>query len=339
MSAQAEFFTVFGLSVKVEWPEDCMQSPIFNRPTSNPSEVDVTVHLLGSTRMGREKVALTKRVSAPKTLRFRRKATPVGELRCLTCENASGRAEFVISDDTSQMWVSWSDNTSIEGVLTLLFNSMLAWILRLSGRICLHASVVARDGRAMAFVAPTGYGKSTLAATMIEQGYAGMTDDAAALSHHGDGYIVHPGFPQIGLRTPSLDALPRFRAETSFFTDEKRRFTLTASGADQPLRFTDRATPLAAIYFLRRSDAASEPQIVAASAAESLAMLMNRQYPTSRLPRTREIAAQHFTDLSDVVATVPCRHLIVPDALAKLPLVRERLCADLASPATVRFAI
>jgi hypothetical protein len=335
MSSQASFFSVFGLSVKVEWPEDDAPSPVSNPLISDSSHVDVTVHLLGSMRMGQEKVALTKRVSAPKTLRFRRRATPVGELRCLTCENASGRAEFVISDDASQMWVSWSDNTSMEGVLTLLFNSMLAWVLRFSGRICLHASVVAREGRAMAFVAPSGYGKSTLAAAMIEQGYVGMTDDAAALGRHSEGYIVHPGFPQMGLRTPSLEALPRFRAETSFLNDEKRRFMLTASDADQPLRFTDRATPLAAIYFLRRSDAASEPQIVAASTAESLAMLMNRQYPTSRLPPTREIAAQHFTNLSDVVATVPCRHLIVPDALAKLSLVGERLSADFASSATV----
>jgi hypothetical protein len=333
MSSQVSFFSVFGLSVKVEWPEDDAQSPVSDPSTSDSSHVDVTVHLLGSMRMDQDQVALTERVSAPKTLRFRRKSTPGGELRCLTCENASGRAEFVISDDTSQMWVSWSDKTSMEGVLTLLFNSMLAWILRLSGRICLHASVVARDGRAMAFVAPTGYGKSTLAAAMIEQGYAGMTDDAAALSRHGDGYIVHPGFPQMGLRAPSLDALPRFRAETSIFTDNKRRFSLAASDADQPLRFRDRSTPLGAIYFLRRSDAACEPQIVAASVAESLAMLMNRQYPTSRLAPTRETAAQHFANLSDVVARVPCRHLIVPDALAKLPLVCERLRADLASPA------
>ena len=116
-------------------------------------------------------------------------------------------------------------------------------------------------------------------------------------------------------------------------TRPQRRFSLAASDADQPLRFRDRSTPLGAIYFLRRSDAACEPQIVAASIAESLAMLMNRQYPTSRLAPTRETAAQHFANLSDVVARVPCRHLIVPDALAKLPLVCERLRADLASPA------
>jgi hypothetical protein len=333
MPAQAGFFRVFGLSVKVEWPEGGSQFTLSDQAAPNSSQVDVTVHLLGTMRIGQDKVAPTKRVSAPKTLRYRRKATPFGELRHFTCENALGRAEFVISDDTSRMWVSWSDNTSMEGVLTLLFNSMLAWILRLSGRICLHASVVARDGRAMAFVAPTGYGKSTLAAAMIEQGYAGMTDDAAALSRHGDGYIVHPGFPQMGLRTPSLDALPRFRAETSVFTDNKCRFSLSASDADQPLRFTDRSTPLAAIYFLRRSNASCEPQIVAASTAESLATLMNRQYPTSRVARMRETTAQHFASLSDVVARVPCRHLIVPAALAKLPLVCERLRADLAWPA------
>ena len=45
--------------------------------------------------------------------------------------------------------------------------------------------------------------------------------------------------------------------------------------------------------------------------------------------------ANQFSQLSFVVQNVPCRHLVIPDALAKLPLVHDRLTEDLATLAAV----
>ena len=54
---------------------------------------------------------------------------------------------------------------------------MAAW-LALRGEVVLHASAVARDGTAVAFCAPMGGGKSTLAALACARGWRVVTDDA-----------------------------------------------------------------------------------------------------------------------------------------------------------------
>ena len=45
-------------------------------------------------------------------------------------ETTRGRAEFVLGDGAREMWVSWSEEAPVAEVLSLLFNSMLAWAAR-----------------------------------------------------------------------------------------------------------------------------------------------------------------------------------------------------------------
>ena len=327
---QVFFCSAFGLNVRVECRE-----PIPSLRSSGPSERDTSnsdliVHLMGNWGMDRQRTTFTKRLNEAKILRFRHEKDSIGSSRWFSCDGHQGGIEFVLSDDCRQMWVRWSGRVSQESVLSLLFNTMLALVVRLSGRICLHASVVARNGRAIAFVAPSGFGKSTLAASLLEHGYAGMTDDAAALTQHQHGFLVHPGLPQLGLREPSLEILTRFAAEASVVANNKRRFPLVVSDGEDRLRFQDREMPLAGIFFLRRSAVADKPEVLPSTLVESLAILMNSLYPTSRLSPKRHRVAKQFSSLSQLVEKVPCRHLILPDALSKLPSVSDRLAADLA---------
>jgi hypothetical protein len=62
------------------------------------------------------------------------------------------------------------------------------------GDLALHAAVLARDGRAVAFCGASMVGKSTLAAALAERGWALLGDDSAVLSLEGDdGLVVWPG--------------------------------------------------------------------------------------------------------------------------------------------------
>lgn len=321
-------FSAFGLNVRLDWEDEVGSVVLPNCSRPDGPQFDLDVHLLGLAKRNGRPVELTSRVSGDKAIRFRSYDTAEGKVQWFASETMRGRVEFVLGDGAREMWVSWSEAAPIAEVLSLLFNSMLAWAARFAGRICLHASVVARDERAIAFVAPSGSGKSTIAASLLERGYAGMSDDAAALNWHDGQYLVYPGLPQLGLRQPSLEALPRFRAESYVITDDKRRFTLIASDAQQMLRFQDRALPLRAIYFLRRSALCDEPEIVAAQPADSLAVLLGSLYPSSTRPSSRATAARQFSSLSSVVQHVPCRHLTVPDALSKLPSIVEKVSKD-----------
>jgi hypothetical protein len=282
----AQIISAFGLNIRMNWWNDSYRGELPVRSEPDTRAFDLEIHLLGTRTINGEALELSKRSSFGKSLRFCREHT---SLRRFSAEGLRGRAEFFLGHDGREMWVSWSDDAPVQEVLTLLFNSMLAWALRLLGRICIHASVVARNGRAIAFVAPSGIGKSTIAASLIERGYAGMTDDAAALTREGDQLVVHPGMPQLGLRNPSLEALPRFRDEIPTAIDDKRRFTLMA-GSENALRFQDRALPLSAIYFLRRSTATTKPEISASKPVESLVTLMSSLYPSSNT-RRRSVSA------------------------------------------------
>jgi hypothetical protein len=62
------------------------------------------------------------------------------------------------------------------------------------GDLALHAAVLARDGRAVAFCGASMRGKSTLAAELAGRGWELLGDDSAVLSLDGDdGVLVWPG--------------------------------------------------------------------------------------------------------------------------------------------------
>jgi len=71
------------------------------------------------------------------------------------------------------------------------------------GDLALHAAVLARDGRAVAFCGMSMRGKSTIAAELAARGCALLGDDSAVLSLDGDdGVIAWPGPSGSRLRPP-----------------------------------------------------------------------------------------------------------------------------------------
>ncbi len=65
-----------------------------------------------------------------------------------------------------------------------LVGAVLGTVSRMNGLLPLHASAVERDGRAMAFTADSGGGKSTLAASLASRGYRHVCDDTLVLQCH-----------------------------------------------------------------------------------------------------------------------------------------------------------
>lgn len=78
---------------------------------------------------------------------------------------------------------------------------LLATLLRQRGYVVLHACCVARDEAAFGFVGDSGWGKSSIAEYLCQQGYSLINDDILVIAlEEGGRAMVIPGFPQVKLR-------------------------------------------------------------------------------------------------------------------------------------------
>jgi hypothetical protein len=120
---------------------------------------------------------------------------------------------------------------------------VLALALHASGWLSLHGSAVALSEGAVAFLAPKGNGKSTLAFALMRAGAALMTDDTVVIEP-GRPSIVRPGVQSVRLFRDSADWLsaPAPLAGTS---DIKATFGQLSEDARRLTR-----APLAALYLL-----------------------------------------------------------------------------------------
>jgi hypothetical protein len=181
-------------------------------------------------------------------------ATPIGVEQllpdvCARLSRASDRFRLTF-EDTGTFDVSldgcditWTPapGTDHELARVDLIGRVLALAIHAGGDVCLHASAVSIDGQAIAFLAPKGYGKSTLAISMVGGGARLLTDDTLRL-RLADPPIAVPGMYSIRLRDDSAKHVQR--PTTSEFDgkvriEEWRDDELSAGEA-----------PLAALYLL-----------------------------------------------------------------------------------------
>lgn len=80
-----------------------------------------------------------------------------------------------------------------------LLGQVLPFVALRSGLEIFHASAVALDGRVLAFVGPSGAGKTSVALEACRRGASFFADDVLALQRHGRGLRAHPGAPVAGV--------------------------------------------------------------------------------------------------------------------------------------------
>jgi hypothetical protein len=148
--------------------------------------------------------------------------------------------------------ISWHRPASVEleAVRLDVLGRVLALALHASGWLSLHGSAVALEAGAVAFLAPKGNGKSTLAFALMKAGAPLMTDDTVVIDA-GPPPVVRPGVQSVRLFRDSADWLsaPEPVAGSS---DIKATFAQLAADARQTTR-----APLAALYLLESVPAGS----------------------------------------------------------------------------------
>jgi hypothetical protein len=202
-----------------------------------------------------------------------------------------------------------------------VLGTMLGLAMHLRDRLTLHGSAVAVKDGALVFLAPSGYGKSTLAMSLTLAGARFMSDDAVPVRIDGDAVIAAPGVPS-----------PRFR-EDSFarFSREPAGATAESSGKRSlGDRLTDdivepHERPLAAVYLLHPVSPApgAEPRReVMAPTAATIAVLQNAKLAKVLWP---DESPRLLGLVADVTRRVRVWRLDVPRDLEQLPALAEQL--------------
>jgi hypothetical protein len=237
----------------------------------------------------------------------------------------SDGARFGIDRTGRVVYADWPENYTLEDACTYLLGPVLAFVLRLRGVTCLHASAIVMDGRAIALFGLAGAGKSTTAAAFALRGFSVLSDDVAVLTDLGDRFLVQPGYPRINLWPDSVrtlfgteDALPRITP-----TWDKRYLALDQSEN----RFQSSSLPLVAIYILGEREAElTAPVIEEVVGGEAIMALVANTYVNYLLDR--DMRAREFDVLSRLLAGVPVRRVRPAADTSKVFALCESISAD-----------
>lgn len=207
-----------------------------------------------------------------------------------------------------------------EIVEQLFIDQVLPLILHLLGRHSLHASAVAVDGAAVAFLGDTGLGKSTLASSVAaEPGARIFCDDCLAVSIEDERALAYPSYASTRLWPESADALFAARGVLPLATPrtDKRRLDLPWDGAPLPLR---------RLYLLERTEGpVTITRIGRAAAVGGILRHLNRLDGLDRQHLMGELAF-----LEALVTRVPTARLAYRRDFTELPAVHRAILADAA---------
>lgn len=218
-----------------------------------------------------------------------------------------GLVEFEIAADRFDVRV-WADPgcpDEMVGILTA--GHLIATVLALRGETVLHASAVEIDGMAVAFVADSGGGKSTLAALACARGTRFVTDDVLRYRIEDGTARCWPGATDNRLRR---DVAGLFAGPAGTTDAAPTRTTADLRTVWTPPGSVFDRCRLAAIVLPRPNR--EHDLLVLRALAPGPAML-----ELSRRPRIlgwidRGIAAQTFRDLAALVRAVPVLAAEVP---------------------------
>jgi hypothetical protein len=210
-------------------------------------------------------------------------------------------AAFRIDAAGARLDVWWQPPLTALDAATYVLGPVLAFLLRMRGRVPLHASGVAVDGHAMLFAGDAGAGKSTTAAALAALGCPLLSDDVVPLADGGGGLSAWPGYPRVSLCADAAQALFAQQGALPAYSDSypKQYLDLDAAG----LAFQRAPLPVGQLFVLAGQTAGREPAIRSLGPRESLVALLRHTYGTYLIDIG--MRAREFDVLARLVETVP----------------------------------
>jgi len=126
---------------------------------------------------------------------------------------------------------------------TYLLGQVVSSLLIVREKEPLHATVVSRGRKAVAFLGDSGFGKTTLASYLLNHGFRLITDDLLVMTRASTGYLAHHGVPRVKLYPDSAAIFGRDSAR-----GEMNPFTRKCVFDIDPLLFDPEDVPLQAFF-------------------------------------------------------------------------------------------
>jgi hypothetical protein len=210
--------------------------------------------------------------------------------------------EFAISADLSEVEVRADPTGRPELLPILLAGTVTAFLLTLRGETVLHASAVALEGVALAFVGQSGRGKSTVAALLCIDGAELITDDVLAVDT-GPPVTCTGGAPELRLREgASVLAESRPDARTRVTADDRLALALRVA----PLE----SFPLAAVVIPAPSHTATDVEIRRLPPSTAVFWLL--AFPRVHGWCRPDVLSRDFAAISRIADTIPVYDVTIP---------------------------
>lgn len=241
---------------------------------------------------------------------------------------------FLVSASGCEVDAWWDAPLTEADVADYLLGGVLAFVVRLRGRVPLHASAVVIEDQAVLFAGAAGAGKSSLAAAFAILGYPVLSDDVVVMDDSGACMCAHASHARLSLWSDlamSLFSAKSLPAHSPVY--EKRRLDLIEHG----YRFHERPVPIGLICILETRDASLRvPEIRALPPQAALMNLVRHTYSNYLLDAS--MRAREFEVLGRVAASVRVSELKLCEGLDTLVsdcrLLAARLALQSAAQAT-----
>jgi hypothetical protein len=209
-----------------------------------------------------------------------------------------------------------------------LLGPVFAYWLERQGIPALHAAAAVVEGRAVAFLSTNKGGKTSLAATLMQQGYPLLTDDILPLERYAGSFRGRPGYPQMRMWP---DQAQHFMGHCESLelvhpNLSKRRIPVGSDGLGS---FCETAQPLGCLYLPERyEEGQGQITITPLSLKEAIMQLVRHTFEPEIVSAVG-LEAKRFGFFAELVKQVPVYRLIYPTGVENLPVVRQAIIANL----------
>jgi hypothetical protein len=234
--------------------------------------------------------------------------------------------EFLVSADGRRISCRRVEGSSAESFQVYMLGHALSFALVKQHFEPLHATVVVVNGRAVAFLGESGFGKSSLAACFLEAGYGLLTDDLLLVRETHGRALAYPGPPRIKLFAKTARRFLGLAVNGVPMNGDTAKLIVPIQGRQA------RAVPveLSAIYSLAAPRDACRSDRIRSEALprrEGFVELVKSTF--NRRLVTAERLARQFDGMTRLAALVPMRRLGYPRTIDRLHDVRDVVLADL----------
>ena len=192
-------------------------------------------------------------------------------------------------------------NVDMRILRSILLGNIMCTLLHQRGLLTLHGSAIALNGNAVAFLGPSGSGKSSTIAALMRQGYTGIADDVVAIDPRDRKPIIFPAFPQIKLPQDVANLLGYDQTKLSYISPKEKKYNIELAHIS-PLQ----VLPIRRIYLLEKGNIMHIQRL---KMHESMIKLVSNSRAVNSL-RAGEKIKLHFIQCAKVAKSIPVCRLV-----------------------------